>query len=191
MLLLPVLFLAEKNIKSRIRILLIPVLVFAVQFIPYMADRNLFDALFTYTKHWAFNGSVFNVAVLISNDNQTARIICGVLLAASLTVLYGREMSVFDGLFFAVFLLLLFSPVVHPWYVAWLAVLIPFSRRWSGIVFTAVISLTGFTFISFQTAGVWREYPAVLLIEYLPVIGLLIYELVNLNRLNVQKFDRF
>jgi alpha-1,6-mannosyltransferase len=191
LLLLPILFLIEKDIRSRLKVLFIPLCVFAVHFIPYIADRYLFEALLTFTKHWTFNGAIFTVVMMMFNDNQTARIICALLLIASLCLLYLSRKGLFDTFFYAVLLLLLFSPVVHPWYVVWLAALIPFTQRWSGIIFTAVVSLTGFTFISFQLVGVWREYPIVILIEYLPVIGLLFYELMNLNRLNVQKFERF
>ena len=45
---------------------------------------------------------------------------------------------------------MLLSPVVHPWYVAWVAVLLPMVRRWSGIALAAGVSLTSFTVMNYR-----------------------------------------
>ena len=79
--------------------------------------------------------------------------------------------------YYAILALLLLSPVVHPWYVGWLAVLLPLVPRWSGIVYAGTVSLTGFTVLQYASTGVWNEYPAALALEYLPILILLILEL--------------
>jgi hypothetical protein len=80
-------------------------------------------------------------------------------------------------MYFSVLLLMLSSPVVHPWYVTWVAVLLPMARRWSGIALAAGVSLTSFTIMNFRLTGIWEQYPIVLAVEYLPVLVLLAVEL--------------
>ena len=71
---------------------------------------------------------------------------------------------------------LLFTPVVHPWYVCWivpLLVIIP-NRAWiffSGAVFLSYLVLRGYV-----ATGVWVEDPLVKLAQYLPFYGLLLYD---------------
>ena len=93
-----------------------------------------------------------------------------------------KERELIDKIYYSVLLLLLFSPVVHPWYVGWLAALLPIARRWSGLLFVSTLSLTCFTYISYQVHGVWKEEPAVWLLEYLPVIFMMIVELARHTR---------
>ena len=102
---------------------------------------------------------------------------CAGLLAVVMIVLILRGGGLFDTIYFSLLFLILFSPVVHPWYVCWIAVLLPVLRRWSGIVLTASVSLTSFTVMKYRLTGVWEQYPIVLLIEYLPVLVLAAMEL--------------
>lgn len=76
---------------------------------------------------------------------------------------------------------MIFSPVVHPWYIAWLGVLVPLTQKWSGIFFVALSSLTTVTVMNYQLYGVWIDYWWVLLIEYLPVIIFMLIELFKKN----------
>jgi hypothetical protein len=55
-------------------------------------------------------------------------------------------------------------------------VLLPAVPFWSGLTFSSTVSLTAFTVLSYITGGAWKEYPAVLLLEYLPVTTLLLME---------------
>ena len=71
---------------------------------------------------------------------------------------------------------MIFSPVVHPWYLSWLIILLPFITRWSGILYASLISLTSFTILNYHLNGAWKEYPLVLVLEYAPVISFFIYE---------------
>jgi hypothetical protein len=177
LIILPALFLQEQNTKGRLMILLTPPLVLLLQFAPYLVAANPFDALGTFTANWTFNGIAFDFLNLFISDNQRARIVCGILLVLSLFLLYVRKKEFFERAYYSVLLLLLFSPVVHPWYVTWLAVLLPPVQRWSGIVFVSTVSLAGITAMQYRLTGEWEQTQAVLIIEYLPVIALLVLEL--------------
>jgi alpha-1,6-mannosyltransferase len=188
--LLPVFFFAEKDWRARLTIAFIPLLTLAVQFAPYVVSANPFESLSTFTKNWTFNGFVFNVIDMYVHDNQQTRLMCSIFLAIIILILSLLKRPLFDKLYYAVLFLLLFSPVVHPWYVGWLAALLPIARRWSGLVYVSTLSLTCFTYISFQLQGVWKEEPLVWLLEYLPVIVLLILELAQVRRLQPESQDR-
>lgn len=177
LLLLPVLFLREKGVREKAKVVLVPSLILAGQFLPYVFRSNPFEALFTFASHWTFNGVVFETLNLYYANNQTSRLICAALLVVSLLPLYRSKKDLTDVLYYSVILLLLFSPVVHPWYVTWLTVLLPFARRWSGIVYSASASLTAYTVVQFKLTGNWEQSGLVMALEYLPVIILLILEL--------------
>jgi len=177
LLFLPILFFFEKKLPERIKILFIPAVAFSVQFLPYIFSSNPFEAFFIYAKNWTFNGIVFNIIDSFVQNNQTARIYCGILLMISLLPFIFNKMDLLNKFYFSVLLLLIFSPVVHPWYITWLAVLLPVFPRWSGILYAVLSSLTVFTVLNYQLNGLWKEYPVVLILEYIPVILLLIYEL--------------
>lgn len=177
LLLLPVLFLREKGIREKAKVLLVPSIILAGQFLPYVFGSNPFEGLLTFTSHWTFNGVVFETLNLYYANNQTSRIICAALLVASLLPLYRSKKNLTDVLYYSVILLLLFSPVVHPWYVTWLTALLPFARRWSGIVYSAAASFTAYTIVQFKLYGNWEQSAFVLALEYIPVIILLMLEL--------------
>lgn len=174
-----ILFFYEKKLPGRIKVILIPAIAFSVQFLPYIFSSNPFESFFIYAKHWTFNGVVFNIINSFIQNNQTARIICGVLLVICLLPFIFAKMDLLHKYYYSVLLLMIFSPVVHPWYIAWLAVLLPIFPRWSGIFYVGLSSLTVLTVLSYQLNGLWKEYPIVLIVEYIPVISIFIYELMK------------
>lgn len=180
--LLPVLFFAEKDAGARLRAVFLPLAPFVLQFLPYISGPNPFESLFVYTRDWTFNGVVFEAVNAILQHNQQSRIVCAlVLLAGVLAIsISRRELPV--KVYYAVLFLLLLSPVVHPWYVVWLAALLPLVPRWSGILFAATVSLTVLTVIEYQVSGVWRQEWWVMGVEYLPVIGMMGGEILRKRR---------
>jgi len=91
--------------------------------------------------------------------------------------LYFTKIDLLRKIYLSLFLLMLFSPVVHPWYLIWFAVLLPIVQSYSGIFFVSVISITFITVITFQTSGIWNESPIILMIEYLPLTAVFLYEI--------------
>lgn len=170
-------FLQEKTLASRLRIVLMPAAIVALTFVPYLGTPHFLEALGTFTAHWTFNGALFETLNAFIADNQKTRIICGTVFAVALLALYRFRHPGLGTLHDSFLLLLLCSPVVHPWYVTWLAVLLPVARRWSGIVYAATVSLTSFTVLAYTLRGTWTEYPAAMVVEYLPVLVLLAREM--------------
>jgi len=176
---LPVLFFQENTWTARIRVVLVPLITVAVQFLPYLAGTHPFDALLIFAGNWLFNGPVFSALHVITANNLSTRLVCALLLVLVLllVVLVPGKRTWPEKTYYAILALLLLSPVVHPWYVGWLAVVVPLVPRWSGIVYVSTVSLTAFTVLRYVTTGTWVEYPAILVLEYLPVLILLALEL--------------
>jgi len=179
LLFIPIFFLDGKGWGNKIKSVIIPFLAFSVQFIPYIITTNPFEAFFIYARNWTFNGVVFDTIDLFMNFNEKTRTICAIFLGMSLLPLYLSKRDILEKIFYSVMLLMIFSPVVHPWYIAWLAILLPIIPRWSGITYTATSCLTAFTVLHYQLSGIWNEYPLVVIFEYLPVIILLALELTG------------
>jgi hypothetical protein len=176
-LMLPILFLREEGMWNKAKVAAIPTIVVAGQFLPYMFSSNPFEGLTRFAENWTFNGVVFESLYLYSSDNQKTRLVCAILLCVSLLLLYTRKKEPLDAFYFSVLLLLILSPVVHPWYVSWLAVLLPFARKWSGIVYASTISFTVYTIVNYKLHGNWDQSPMIMVLEYIPVIVLMFLEL--------------
>ncbi len=181
--LIPILFFIEKDFKEKVKIVLIPFLICALMYLPYVFSGSPFQSLIKFTENWTFNGVIFNILDSFIHDNQRTRLICGILLLVFYLPIILSKKDFLDKLYLSVFLLFIFSPVVHPWYLSWLAVLLPFIPKQSGIVYTGLASLTVFTVLNYQQTGNWTEYTPVLIFEYIPVIILFIRELISKNNL--------
>ena len=176
LILLPLLFFREKDLTGRLRVLFLPLVPLALQFLPYMFSTNPLEGIAIFGMHWTFNGAVFEVINSVLAHNQISRTVCAALLGVGALVLALRRGPLLDSSYKAILMLLLLSPVVHPWYVSWLAVLLPLARRWSGILFAATVSLTALTLLEYRLTGNWLQHPWVLALEYLPVLAAVLYE---------------
>jgi hypothetical protein len=175
--LLPLLVLTEKRWTARLATIVLPFIPALIQFIPYIVSSNPFEGLETFSRHWTFNGVVFETLNALLLDNLTARLFCLAFLLVALAVLLRSRRNPMDTLYYAVLSLLLLSPVVHPWYVCWLVLFLPIVEKWSGVIFAATASLTVLTVVQYTATGVWDQHPLVLFGEYGPVFALLGWEL--------------
>jgi alpha-1,6-mannosyltransferase len=174
---LPILFLREHGVLKKAKVILVPLAVLLIPFVPYALSANPFEALATFSEHWYFNGALFSALYPLFSDNQTTRLWCLVILAVALAALYWNKKPMHETAVLAVLLLLLCSPVAHLWYIGWLIALLPLAPFSSGIALAATASLPSITFVTYQLNGVWKDYPLVLLLEYVPVIALLVLDL--------------
>jgi len=175
--LLPVLMLDQHGLVNRAKVLAFPLAVMLIPFIPYSFGVNPFEALATFSKNWYFNGALFSLLLPAFPDNQTNRLWCLGILLAVLLILYASKRTFSEKIVISVLLLLLCSPVAHPWYMGWMIVLLPLAPITSGIVLAATASLPSITFVTYQLLGIWKDYPLVLILEYVPVVVLLWFDL--------------
>jgi hypothetical protein len=184
LILIPIFFFSEKGIKAKINVVVVPALICTLMYLPYLFTGSPFQALLRFTENWTFNGIIFNILDTFYKDNQRTRLICGIIfLILYLPVILSKK-DLITKIYLSIFLLFIFSPVVHPWYLTWLAVLLPFMPKWSGLTYVSLISLTAFTILNYRLTGVWKEYTPVLILEYIPGLTLFIYELYVLRKSN-------
>ncbi|WP_148267634.1 hypothetical protein [Ignavibacterium album] len=179
LLLLPFYFQNVIALKEKVKSVIIPIIVFVITFLPYLFTATPLDTLVNYSVNWTFNGMIYNTLRLIISNNYTIRFICGILFILVFVYLYFIKIELIKKIYLSLFLLMIFSPVVHPWYLIWFAVLLPVMKSYSGIYFVSIISLTFLTVIKFQTTGVWNESTVILLIEYIPLAAIFFYELLK------------
>jgi alpha-1,6-mannosyltransferase len=185
LIIIPVIFFNEKTLKEKIKSVAIPLVVCLILYFPFIFSGNPFSSFITFTENWTFNGIVFDILDSFIHDNQITRLICGFLLLIPYVPLILSKKDFLVKIYIAVFLLMIFSPVVHPWYLCWLAILLPIIPRWSGITYVSLISLTTVTVLNYQLNGVWQEYTWVLILEYVPVISIFIYEVFEKKGLQI------
>jgi hypothetical protein len=57
----------------------------------------------------------------------------------------------------------------------WMIVLLPLAPLSSGVALAASASLPSITFVTYQLQGIWKDFPLVLILEYVPVVALLLF----------------
>jgi hypothetical protein len=177
LILLPFLFQNEQKLIEKLKSVFVPIIVFIITFLPYVFTATPLDTLINYTVNWTFNGMIYNTLNIFLSHNLTIRILCGILFLIVFVFLFFSRTDFLKKIFLSLFLLMIFSPVVHPWYLIWFAVLLPVIRSYSGFYFVSAISLTSITIVTFQTESIWQESSLVLLAQYLPLVLIFFYEL--------------
>lgn len=188
--LLPIFFIHQNLFKDKLLFVILPFVAFGFQFIPYLTSSNPFEAFIIYTKNWLYNGFVFTLINSVIHNNQIARSITSGLLVVSLLPIYFSKFSLLSKSYYAFLFMILFSPVVHAWYLSWLLVLIPFVANWSGIYLVASVSLTSFTLMNYKLNGIWKDYFIVQVVEFMPVIIIALFEIYRLKQDEINKKEK-
>ena len=179
LLVLPLLVRHLKGFR-RFLIPLLPVLlVLAGAYLYYEPSWGVVESLATFGSRWEFNGSIFSITYFLTGSNEAAHIVSGVLVAVWIGTLTLMDRPLLEKVFWGFVGFILLSPVVHPWYLTWLAALLPL--RWSpGVyVFLGMSALANVVVYQYRAYGVWTDQPLLLLGEYLPVFVLLAREIVR------------
>jgi hypothetical protein len=179
--LLPLIFLpliAKEEQKTRkVLAILIPLGVVFAAYGPYgIFSGAPFEALSIFSSNWTFNNLLFDLLYALIQNNQIVHLVAAVLIASWLAYLTFSEKGLVEKMYGALFGILLLSPTVHPWYVTWLAVLLPFHFRWSGLAFVTLVNLANFVPYCYVITGEWREPVWLVCIEYLPIFCLILWE---------------
>ena len=156
-----------------------------VVFFPGHLD-GLFTSFGQYLQHWRFNDSLFHLLGFLFDvdwsDSQSF-----ILLKYALACLWGClsiSLAVWSknwvrSAVLCLMTLLLFSPVVHPWYLLWFAPLLCFYPSAAAIYFCISVCLSYASRVApgMEALPLWLK-----LLEYLPVYVLLLLEFVPRRR---------
>jgi hypothetical protein len=173
LLLVPFFLRVEKGVR-RLLVLVVPFCIAALGYLLYYEPTHgVFESLRTLGSRWEFNGCFFSIVYFLSGSNETAHLISGFMIVLYISVLAVIDRPLLEKVFWGFTGIILLSPVVHPWYMTWLAALL--ALRWS----TSVFVLLGLSFLSnvvvyqYRAFGQWNDQPVLLLLEYVPVLLLL------------------
>lgn len=140
---------------------------------------GLIDSLHVFGSTFAFNGSVFRLLKGVLLSDKEARLVCAILFFLWIAAIFYHKGKTLELVFRAFLGFIIFAPVVHPWYMTWLAALL--SLRWSTAVFVLLgfSNLTNFVVYQKQLTGIWRDSVALGIVEYAPFYILLGMEVVR------------
>jgi hypothetical protein len=146
-------------------------------FLPYLGGgTHLFDGLRAFTGTWQFNSGSFRLFALLMPE-PLARMTCALLIVMAMFFLYGREDA--DPNTFAhvaviaLGAVLIFSPVVTPWYATWLLPLAVVAWNRAAIFFSMAVC----TAFLVMVRGV--EWPWALVLEYGSLAVMIWWEITN------------
>jgi hypothetical protein len=171
-------FVASVRAKERWRSVLLVSLIVGAAYAPYLVSGGRpFEALGAFAENWEANSSLFRLLYEAIGNNQIAhRIATGatvlLLLGIALTELPFRE-----KIYWSIIGFFLLAPTVHPWYLTWVACLLPLVPGREGIAFTVLVNLAGFTLVGYRLRGVWEQPVWALLLEYVPLYAMLLFRL--------------
>lgn len=179
MFIVPLLWRLESSWK-RLVVVAVPVLMLTAGYLFYTEPTGgVFDSFMTFNSRFEFNGSMFTILYPLLRSNEATHVVCGVLFGLLLAVLAVIDRPILEKIFLAFLGFVVFSPIVHPWYLAWLTALV--TLRWSVavIVLLGISNLSNVVVYQYHTTGIWRDNPWVVLVEYFPFYILLIGEIVQ------------
>ncbi len=148
-------------------------------FLPYLgAGTHLFDGLLAFSGKWQFNSGPFRLFATLMPD-PVARITCAILIAMAIFFLYRRDSAdpdTFRGVAtLALGAVLIFSPVVTPWYVIWLLPLGVLAWNRAAIFFSVAVCM------AFLVMAHGVEWPWALISEYGSLAAISGWEIIKDN----------
>ncbi len=159
---------------------LIPLGLLGIGYIVYYEPSGgLVSSLITFNAHWEFNAPIFSILLLLLQSNASAHLASGLLFLAWLAWLFLADKPVGEKVFLTFLGFIILGPLVHPWYLGWLAALL--TVRWSTAVFVllGLSDLSNIVVYRYRTGGGWVDDPVLMLIEYIPFFALFIWEMMR------------
>jgi alpha-1,6-mannosyltransferase len=146
---------------------------------PYLlAGGPILGSAGTFVRDWVSNPGAFELLLLATGDRGRALFSAATLLTALLAWLWKRGATPEDAAFAFVFATLLLSPVVHPWYVLWLAALLPVTTTAAPIAMAAawwtLAAPAAYAVLpAYELTGVWQVPAAAVAVQLAPAALLL------------------
>ncbi|HLP27823.1 MAG TPA: glycosyltransferase 87 family protein [Candidatus Didemnitutus sp.] len=153
------------------RLLILGVLggVVALIYAPFIS-MSVFGSLSTFAEKWQSNSALYSLLSAFMNDGTVRIVMAGMGLAGVIKIwwLYRTDPAVAATM--SVIVLLLCSPVVHPWYLILPLVMFPFAPLRSTLVWGCTMCIYGLAYTHYKGDGVWIDHPIALVCEFVPVV---------------------
>ena len=144
----------------------------------YSSDWSMFAGVLSYYKKWRFNDSLFGILYKTLGGAEPARItgmlITGLVAAYS----FIRRFSFYRATFLAFACVLMFSPVVHPWYMCWILPFLVFhpNKPWMFLCGWIVLAYLARHYFP---VGVWKPLLWLKLLIYVPFYSWLVLDVAH------------
>ena len=142
----------------------------------YTPDLKMFAGVMAFYKKWWFNDSLFGILRNLLHGAEPARVagMCFALIALGFS--YGANFSFYRSAFVVFGTVILFSPVVHPWYLCWVLPFLIFHPNKAWLFLSGWIVLAYWIRYLFPS-GVWQPVLWLKLLIYVPFYVFLIAEI--------------
>ncbi len=165
-------FLVNRSTWRSAWILPIAVMLPALPFRPF---QGLFTSLSTFSTDMHYNGGVHVLLGHTLGSFPLASTLCAALLLCWLGCVLGITRRPIEAGALVMSGLLLLAPTIHFWYLTWVIPFLCFYPLRPMLIWCATIALLFQTQGTMLQTGEWKQYPWLVLLEYLPVYGALIY----------------
>jgi rSAM/selenodomain-associated transferase 2 len=137
--------------------------------------HGLFTSLTAFSTDMHYNGSIHALLGRALGSFPFASQLAAVLLLGWLGFVFGMTRRPIEAGALAMSGLLLLAPTVHFWYLTWVIPFLCFYPLPPMLILCATIALMFQTQGTMLQTGEWKQYPGLVLLEYLPVYGALHY----------------
>jgi alpha-1,6-mannosyltransferase len=138
----------------------------------YTPDRRMVSGLFAFYSKWWFNDSIFRFLYSLAGA-EIARYIGGAVTLLALAFCWFKKYSVYRSLLIIYGTILLFSPVVHPWYVCWVIPLLVFHQNAAWLFFSGWIAISYIVWFVYPV-GEWKHDNWLMILVYTPLYAMLL-----------------
>lgn len=148
-----------------------------ILFIPYYTpDLRIFRGLFLFYHKWWFNDSLFGILRKLFGDAEPARLTGAACAAATALYAYWKKFPLYRSFFLINATVILFAPVVHPWYVLWLVPFLVFHLNPAWLFFSCWVAMS-YLIRYLDPQGVWQQPLWLQLLVYVPLYSWLLLDL--------------
>ena len=139
----------------------------------YTPDHRMVSGLLAFYSKWWFNDSIFRFLYALFDGAEIARLIGGVAIMLSLAFCWFKKYPVYRSLIIIYGTTLLFSPVVHPWYVCWLIPLLVFHQNAAWLFFSGWVAISYIVWYVYPV-GEWKHDNWLMILVYAPLYLMLL-----------------
>ena len=149
-------------------------------YLPFLgAGTHLFRGLTDFAARWEGNDSLFRLFLAAGNSTRQAQLVAGVFLLFLIAYVLKTRMDIVQASLVVLAGLLLLSSNAFPWYFTWIAPFLCFCPSPALLLLTVTCVLGYAPVIAYAAGGPFSNSPLIQVLEYVPAIALLGYEVAR------------
>lgn len=163
---------------SRMRYLLIVLATVTAIYAPFYGS-DVLGSLGVFAASWQANSLLAWAGNLVMQPYATRIMLMGLAALMVAIVMYRWRTDLLWASTLSITTLLVFSPVVHPWYLALPLMMCVVAPSRSVVVWSITVCTYAYTYTSYKGNGEWFEHPIALAIEFVPVLIAYAFDIIR------------